>query len=566
MMRNPAMQAIETKQRENQTGVTAETIMTRQIHRSVLHSVLRRGVLTGLGVLVAGTFFPLDNVFAQSGPRVGTTLEMFANGLTDRQGRPVVIKGAAQQVGPIALRASGDGPHSEAARVKVSLQLSEQLYQAADGVDGTLRGVEFGQVGPQAADKIARYAPIAEDAGPAAAYTVSDALGSGQGVAILGKDEDGEMNYAVQMAVFGRALAGQPAGVHPMADLRIRFDRPVSNPVLHFHGLGESAGMSAEFRLVSTDAAGGARFKRLSGTGGRFDVSVDRVGNLRPGSDCRAPEKAPGGACGSVQVEGVALREVHLKVLLHTTADMPAKVTSDAAGVDRLGISVSVADPGIALAGEGAPALAAGWTGFYAGLTAGAIINDVSLRSKQIGLLDGQCDRSGSFDSFLPGVHAGYLRRVSDDWVAGVEADFTYPDSTRHLNCLCYDSAIDKFQVKNRIQGSLRARLAYPVDRFLPYVTAGVSFADMGLTYANEFGDGYGKSTTQTGWVLGGGVEYRLLERVSVRAEYLYADYGRALQMGLPFVQGVDDPTGRAVADAASHTFRLGINYRFSDD
>lgn len=204
------------------------------------------------------------------------------------------------------------------------------------------------------------------------------------------------------------------------------------------------------------------------------------------------------------------------------------------------------------------------WNGLYVGISAGAIFNDSDMKASHISLVEDPCKRDIHSTSFLPGVHVGYLRHLSEKWVVGGEADFTYPDSSASADCLCFNSTYDRFTVKNRIQGSLRGRVAYALEnRLLPYLTAGVSFADTSLSYANEHGDAYSQNTAQTGWVLGGGMEYGFQDHWSVRAEYLYTDYGDALSTRLPVIVGIDDPSGQAEADLRSHVVRAALNYRF---
>lgn len=206
------------------------------------------------------------------------------------------------------------------------------------------------------------------------------------------------------------------------------------------------------------------------------------------------------------------------------------------------------------------------WTGFYAGLSAGAVINESDLEATHAGLVENPSRRGIEFTSFIPGAQAGYLKHFESGWVAGGEIDFTYPDSEGDavIGCDC-PAALDRFSVKNRIQGGLRGRVGYPFhhDRILPYLAAGLSFADTSLGYTNDVGDRYVKNTVQTGWVLGGGLEYRPAEPLSLRAEYLYSDYGDALNMDLPVIDGAEDPAGHARADLASHTLRLSVNYWF---
>lgn len=224
--------------------------------------------------------------------------------------------------------------------------------------------------------------------------------------------------------------------------------------------------------------------------------------------------------------------------------------------------------PGIVGAAEGtAPAKAPGpmdWTGLYVGISAGAIFNDSDLKSNQLALVEDPCNRDIHSTSFLPGAHVGYLKQLENKLVLGGEADFTYPDSSGSADCPCYNSTFDRFTVKNRIQGALRGRVGYSLDyNLMPYITAGVSFADTALQYVNEHGDSYSQNSAQTGWVLGGGMEYGFQEHFSVRAEYLYTDYGDALNTRLPVITGFSDPNGQAEADLRTHTVRAALNYRF---
>jgi opacity protein-like surface antigen len=49
-----------------------------------------------------------------------------------------------------------------------------------------------------------------------------------------------------------------------------------------------------------------------------------------------------------------------------------------------------------------------------------------------------------------------------------------------------------------------------------------LSVADTGLTYENELGQSYSQYSPEVGFMVGGGLEYSVMEHLSVRAEYLY--------------------------------------------
>ncbi len=77
------------------------------------------------------------------------------------------------------------------------------------------------------------------------------------------------------------------------------------------------------------------------------------------------------------------------------------------------------------------------------------------------------------------------------------------------------------------IQGSIRGRLGFAVDRALFYATGGAAFGDLRNTYVNGLTGATDQfSHTRVGYTVGGGVEYAFTNNLSVRVEYRYTDYG----------------------------------------
>ena len=208
------------------------------------------------------------------------------------------------------------------------------------------------------------------------------------------------------------------------------------------------------------------------------------------------------------------------------------------------------------------------WTGVYAGLNLGAIWTGSQLTANQDNFIPGTAySQNLNATNVNPGFQFGYLYQFDHNWVVGGEADFSYPaTSSTYTSEFPANGAWERFNVRNNLQGSLRMRAGYAIDRFLPFITAGVSFASMGLYYDNEeqnSDNAYSTSTTQTGWVLGGGLEYGVLDNLSVRTEYLYTDYGNALNMNMPSVAGIQDPNGGAHVNMSTNVVRAAVNYRF---
>ena len=212
------------------------------------------------------------------------------------------------------------------------------------------------------------------------------------------------------------------------------------------------------------------------------------------------------------------------------------------------------------------------WGGLYGGINLGGNFTDAELHSNQPNFynLEQKCNKNGSIDGFSPGAQLGYLHQFKSNFVVGAEADFTYNTQDRaNLNCPCPvpgANQADQFTAENRLQGSLRGRFGYALGKnLLPYISAGVSFADMGLKYNGQQGgvdkEFYSKNTAQVGWLVGGGLEWGATDNISVRAEYYYTAYN-SINMVIPKLQGVTDP-GNSHLDLSSHTVRIAINYWF---
>jgi outer membrane immunogenic protein len=206
------------------------------------------------------------------------------------------------------------------------------------------------------------------------------------------------------------------------------------------------------------------------------------------------------------------------------------------------------------------------WTGAYVGANLGAIWAGSNLTANNINFVSTNGSYSHNLDvaDVNPGLQFGYLHQLDQNWVLGAEADFTYPATSSEFTAVNgTGSAFDRFKVHNNLQGSLRLRAGYAIDRILPFLTAGVSFGSLALNYTNEANNAYSKSTVQTGWVLGAGLEYSVLDNLSTRLEYLYTDYGSALNMDIPNVVNVNEVAGSAHANMNANVLRAALNYRF---
>jgi outer membrane immunogenic protein len=188
-----------------------------------------------------------------------------------------------------------------------------------------------------------------------------------------------------------------------------------------------------------------------------------------------------------------------------------------------------------------APAMS--WTGFYAGANAG------------FGSATVEPGVGGSSSSNLDGITGG--GQIGYNWqlgatplLFGIEADIQASSQDRS------DSAFAVLTVGQELQwfGTVRGRLGYTVGPWLFYGTGGYAYGRYKMTVTGPL-NGSG-STRPDGWTLGGGVEWMVMPRWSIKAEYLYMDFGT---QSLTFAGGLLT----AQTDLTDQVVRVGLNYHF---
>jgi outer membrane immunogenic protein len=164
-----------------------------------------------------------------------------------------------------------------------------------------------------------------------------------------------------------------------------------------------------------------------------------------------------------------------------------------------------------------APAPLFTWTGFYGGINVGY----------GFGQFTGAGAALDNADGFLGGLQAGYNYQINNI-VVGLEGDWQL------ANIEDGPASIENF-------GTVRARLGFAADRFMPYVTGGYAFANTDVA---------GESGFHNGWTVGAGVEYAWTDNITTKLEGLYADFGNDTF---------------AIGDAGAETFiiRTGLNFKF---
>jgi outer membrane immunogenic protein len=174
------------------------------------------------------------------------------------------------------------------------------------------------------------------------------------------------------------------------------------------------------------------------------------------------------------------------------------------------------------------------WTGAYVGIYGGGGWGRSDFSTP---LSTGSFDLSGG----VAGATLGYNYQIGQA-VVGIEGDGGW--SNIRGSALCGGTSCE---TRNNWLGTVRGRLGFAADRFMPYVTGGAAFGDIKTSVA-----GLGSATdTKVGWTVGGGVEAALAGPWTAKVEYLYVDLGRG------------GTIAGANARFDSHIVRAGINYRF---
>jgi len=132
-------------------------------------------------------------------------------------------------------------------------------------------------------------------------------------------------------------------------------------------------------------------------------------------------------------------------------------------------------------------------------------------------------------------------------FVFGVEGDFQGGD----IGGTAFDQFGDVADSDVNWFSTVRGRLGFANGPLLVYGTGGVAFADIDNTIHFSDGSVAKDSGTQTGYAVGGGLEWAFAPNWSAKAEYLYVGMG---------------DTTLSSGDRVNNDFqtvRVGLNYKF---
>jgi outer membrane immunogenic protein len=191
---------------------------------------------------------------------------------------------------------------------------------------------------------------------------------------------------------------------------------------------------------------------------------------------------------------------------------------------------------------------------------------------------------------FLGGVHAGYNWQITPSWLIGAEGDVMFGKRNVSSAQTTFDTfagarpdgtmVISNGSSSNYL-ASLRGRFGWIGGPWMVYATGGAAWTNLSTnaSWAEIPGALVPAPTpstlsfggTQTGYVVGGGLEWMLSPNWLIRAEYLHYGFQGASGAGLPFVVPPGNectPVGTcgwnvSTSNLKIDTGRVGLSYKF---
>ncbi|MGC1776391.1 MAG: outer membrane beta-barrel protein [Xanthobacteraceae bacterium] len=226
------------------------------------------------------------------------------------------------------------------------------------------------------------------------------------------------------------------------------------------------------------------------------------------------------------------------------------------------------------------------WTGFYVGGTAGgawgsfnpssstAMVPVGELSAADVQAINAAGSQSIRPDGFTGGFEAGYNWQPSN-FLFGLEGDIEafHLSGSASSGPMLYHGGAGTFTVTSNASAdwlaTARGRLGYVAGNWLFYATGGAAFTDLHGSFSfseTAFGgaEAASLSSSKTGYAVGGGVEASLSRQWSLKAEYLFVDFGTVSASGTA-AGGVLVPTYpfTHTMDLKANIARLGLNYHF---
>ena len=227
------------------------------------------------------------------------------------------------------------------------------------------------------------------------------------------------------------------------------------------------------------------------------------------------------------------------------------------------------------------------WTGFYiGGDIGGAWSRNTGTFSPlptpiDFGVFGVAGNNGGS--GFIGGFHAGYDWQFAQIWVAGIEGDwswtrargsFSQPMSANPPPGTLVNSFVNMSSTLDWL-ASIRGRVGYLVlPNLLAYGTGGVAWGKFdyaasdsnGFSGVSSYTTSAALSSTQAGYVAGGGLEWAITNNWLLRGEYLYYRLNNApsvVAQNSANLRFQNFPSGYSWSSTNINVARLGLSYKF---
>lgn len=184
------------------------------------------------------------------------------------------------------------------------------------------------------------------------------------------------------------------------------------------------------------------------------------------------------------------------------------------------------------------------WTGLYIGVNGGWSSGRTHWVSEP-DLTDGADTKSAA----TVGGTIGYNAQTMGQWVIGEEFDFNWRRSQFNIPAATCGPACT---LQSNWFATARLRAGYAIDRFLPYVTGGLSMGDF-----DAFGVGQPTGVMRSvsfNFAAGAGLEVALYGPLSGKIEYLYVNHSR--------IDCMAACSGPVHLQPTENVVRVGLNYR----
>ncbi len=192
------------------------------------------------------------------------------------------------------------------------------------------------------------------------------------------------------------------------------------------------------------------------------------------------------------------------------------------------------------------------WSGAYIGGHAGVLQG----HSKNYSDCDMPCSLTSN--TAAGGIYAGYNYQFpNNNFVLGVEIDASKMSFNKQRDTLAFYPFFDAVKASSQWQASVRGRVGYAFGNVLPFVTAGLAYAQSRQSYIEHYANIGVTDVSQERKILAGasfgaGVEYAFTPNIIGRAEYQHMGFKRALYQNA-FI----------AADLKTDVVRAGLAYKF---